>query len=114
MGMINDIFGPIELMSKEEMSEALELIDIFTTMSSAAKEVLLQLRDTGPVWDGDVISKAGRSELLTHGMAVKACVKGKQGYQVCTYRGWDLAKLIERERAEKAEKKKPASSGSEE
>ena len=42
----------------------------------------------GPVYDGDVISKQGRDELINMGLVVKCCFKGECGYQIATYRGW--------------------------
>jgi hypothetical protein len=61
-------------------------------MSSAQREVLQQLVMTGPVWDGDVASKAARDDLLQAGLASRACVKGEQGYTVANYRGYDVWK----------------------
>ena len=45
----------------------------FTPMpiSSAAKEVLGQLFLRGPTWDGNVVSKSGRGELLAAGLAFR-------------------------------------------
>lgn len=39
-------------------------------LSSSAKEVLGQLFMSGPVWDGNVASKVGRSELVSNGLAL--------------------------------------------
>jgi hypothetical protein len=38
-------------------------------LSSAAIDVLGQLFVQGPVWDGNIISKAGRGELVRAGLA---------------------------------------------
>jgi hypothetical protein len=38
-------------------------------LSSAAKEVLGQLFMKGPTWDGNVVSKSGRGELVAAGLA---------------------------------------------
>lgn len=71
-------------------------------MSSAQVEVLRQLVTRGPVYDGDVASKAARDDLLQMGIASRACVGdapvtvvGEQGYTVATYRGWDVLKSVE-------------------
>lgn len=61
--------------------------DLFTALSSAGKEVLSQLRDSGPVWDGDLVSKSGRDELLELSLISKLVVKGEQGFQACNYFG---------------------------
>lgn len=47
-------------------------------------EQLTQLIN-GPVWDGDICSKANRSELFSLGLAVRVCHKGEQGYTGATY-----------------------------
>lgn len=57
-------------------------------------EALKQLYH-GPVWDGDVISKANRSELFTLGLALRVCCKGEQGYTGATYFGGSVSKEIE-------------------
>lgn len=61
-------------------------------MSSAGRAELQQLVEQGPVWDGDVISKQARDDLLKCQLASRACVKGEQGYTVANYRGWDVYK----------------------
>lgn len=61
-------------------------------MPSGYREVLRQLVETGPVWDGDIASKQYRDCLLEMGLANRACVKGKQGFTVANYRGWDVYK----------------------
>lgn len=55
-------------------------------------EQLKQLVNKGPVWDGDVISKGDRDDLLQLKLASRACVKGEQGYTVANYYGWDVLK----------------------
>lgn len=49
----------------------------------------------GPVWDGDVISKSYRDELLECGLAVRVCLKGQQGYTGATYFGFSVAEKWE-------------------
>lgn len=39
-------------------------------ISSAAKEVLGQMFLNGPIWDGNVVSKVGRGELVAAGLAI--------------------------------------------
>ena len=38
-------------------------------LSSAAIDMINQLFTTGPTWDGNVVSKAGRGELVKAGLA---------------------------------------------
>ena len=59
-------------------------------------EQLRQLYDSGPIWDGNVISKADRDQLLRWGLATKVCVEGEDGYQACTYRGRSVLKAIDK------------------
>lgn len=61
-------------------------------MNSLQREALRQLVEQGPVWDGDVLSKSARDDLLQCGLASRACVKGEQGFTVANYRGWDVLK----------------------
>lgn len=65
---------------------------LWHALSSAAKETLRALVNKGPVEDGDVPSKCGRDELIILGLASKACVKGRQGFQTANYMGWEVLK----------------------
>lgn len=58
---------------------------------------LRQLHDDGPTWDGNLISKADRKQLVRWGLAEKVYVDGSGGYQACTYRGHDVLTAGERE-----------------
>lgn len=58
-----------------------------TNLSGAALDTLIALVEEGPLWDGDLPSKRGRTELLHLGMAVCIVVKGQDGYQAATYAG---------------------------
>ena len=62
---------------------------LFHAMSSAHKDVLTQLVHQGPVESGDICSKAGRDDLIELGLASVACVKGKHGFSVANYVGFD-------------------------
>jgi len=57
-------------------------------------ESLKQLID-GPVWDGDVISKSYRSDLIDYGLAMRVCSKGEQGYTGATYFAYSVMKIAE-------------------
>jgi len=54
---------------------------------SAGAEMLAQLVNHGPVYDGDVLSKSARDDLLRLGLASRAVVKGQEGYTVANYFG---------------------------
>lgn len=66
---------------------------IALSLTSAQREVLGQLVN-GPVWDGDVCSKDARSDLMEMHLATKICVKGEQGYNAATYRGFNVWKAL--------------------
>lgn len=53
-------------------------------LPKALHEQLKQLIN-GPVWDGDVISKSLRDQLIDLGLAVRVCCKGEQGHTGATY-----------------------------
>lgn len=49
---------------------------------------------SGPVDDGDVISKSQRDELIDYGLGTRCCVKGEQGYTAATYFALTVLKAI--------------------
>lgn len=63
-------------------------------LSSAAIAMLHQLFKTGPTWDGNVVSKAGRGELIKAGYADRV-----EGFAFLTKEGVRLAASVyEREK----------------
>jgi len=66
---------------------------ICTLLSSAQREVLKQLLFQGPVWDGNVPSKAARDDLISLGFATRCCFMGEQGYTAATYRAFTIFKV---------------------
>lgn len=79
---------------KEELVELIHMID-FAKQNRRLHEQLWQLHANGPLWDGDVISKADRNELLDIGACAKVCVKGQDGYNACTYFGRSLLRIYD-------------------
>jgi hypothetical protein len=63
-------------------------------MTGAEIDTLIALVQQGPLWDGDVPSKAGRDALLAQGLAVRVVVKGEDGWQAATYAGRDAYKAL--------------------
>jgi len=57
------------------------------------KEQLAQLVN-GPVWDGDVISKAQRGDLFDMGIAIRVCAKGEQGHTGARYIGYSILREL--------------------
>lgn len=60
------------------------------SLSGAEVDTLGALINAGPVWDGDLPSKAGRNNLVELGLATKCVCNGRQGFQAATYRGWNI------------------------
>lgn len=83
-----------ELDDKDELVELVHMID-FARANRGLHEQLWQLQSKGPLWDGDVISKADRDELLSIGACGKVCVKGEQGFNACTYFGHSLLQVFD-------------------
>ena len=54
-------------------------------------EQLSPLVKFGPIWDGDVISKSKRDDLLRWRLAVRCCFKGEQGYTAGSYYGYTVS-----------------------
>jgi len=48
----------------------------------------------GPVWDGNVLSKSYRSELIEYGLAMRVCSNGEQGFTGATYLAYSVNKII--------------------
>ena len=57
-------------------------------------EALVQLVEDGPTWDGDVVNKTYRNELIKREYAVRIIVKGEEGYTAANCAGRDLYKKI--------------------
>lgn len=55
--------------------------------NGSALDTLIGLVERGPLADGDVPSKAGRTALLERGLAVRTVVNGEEGYQAATMAG---------------------------
>lgn len=83
-----------DLSDKDELVELILMID-FARQNKRLHEQLWHLHAKGPVWDGDVISKSDRSELLNIGACAKVCVGGEQGFNACTYFGRSLLRIYE-------------------
>lgn len=84
----------IDLLDDHERVELIHMID-YAVINQRIHEQLYQLHSRGPVWDGDVISKSERSELLDIGACAKVCVKGEDGFNACTYFGRSLLRIFD-------------------
>lgn len=65
---------------------------VWDGLSSAQREQLNQLLHQGPVYDGNVISKCARSELIEFGLATRCCYMGEQGFTAATYPAFTVFK----------------------
>lgn len=63
-------------------------VAFFEPLGPNARECLLQLFISGPTWDGYVVSKSGRDELIKHEYAARS-----NGWAFLTASGIDLALL---------------------
>lgn len=61
-------------------------MDDFNKLSSAAKDVMMQLFVTGPTWDGNISSKSGRDELCEYDLAAH-----RHGWAYLTDTGIEMA-----------------------
>jgi len=78
--------------AKEQGSASYEIAAyaLQQAMGGTHREVLGQLVMHGPIYDGDVISKSARDDLIHWGLAQRACVNGQQGFTAANYCGWDV------------------------
>jgi hypothetical protein len=63
---------------------------LYNRMTPPQKAQLAQLVLRGPIWDGDVLSKQARDDMLTLKLASRACIKSEQGFTVANYRGCEV------------------------
>lgn len=60
-----------------------------SALTGGEKDTLVALVEAGPLWDGDVPSKAGRDALIERGLAVRVVVRLEDGFTAATYAGRD-------------------------
>lgn len=65
---------------------------VWDALNGAQREVLRQLLFQGPIWDGNVLSKSARDDLISYGLATRCCFLGEQGYTVATYPAYSVFK----------------------
>ena len=92
--LLAEILVSTELSTKNEIVEACELIILAQSLSSGERDTLRAAYILGPLWDGDVPSKAARDNLLENGIIEKVIVKGEGGFNACTYKGADVYELM--------------------
>ena len=92
--LLDVLHKSINLSSAEELKRACELIIEVQAMNGAERECIRAAYKHGPLFDGDVPSKSGRDSLVNKGYMARIVVKGKNGYNACTYKGAWAYKLI--------------------
>lgn len=65
---------------------------VWDALSDVERDQLKQLLFQGPVWDGCVLSKSARTQLIDYGLAVRCCFMGEQGYTAATYLAYSVHK----------------------
>lgn len=78
--------GRIDDMSACEDEKKRIASGVLAGLSGAAKDVMMQFFVTGPVWDGNLVAKSGRNELVEKGYAFRG-----NGWQALTPSGLELA-----------------------
>ena len=65
---------------------------VWDALTGGQRDMLKQLLFQGPVWDGNVIAKSYRDDLIDFGLAVRCCFMGEQGYTAATYPAYSVFK----------------------
>ena len=81
--------------NKEEITRSINLIDDVQGLDGGAVITLDALYTEGPLFDGDIPSKSGRDSLVEKGYADVIVVKGLEGYNACTQKGYWAHKLLQ-------------------
>lgn len=87
-------FENVELSTRDELYEVLRMMD-FAKHNRRIHEQLFQLHQNGPIYDGDLICKSDRTDLMEIGACAKVYVKGQDGYNACTYFGRTLLGIFD-------------------
>jgi hypothetical protein len=93
-GKLELLHVDIENDSATEIAEACKLIVQAESLTGGARSTLRACYSVGPLNDGDVPSKSGRDDLLSLDFAAKIIVKGLEGYNACTQKGYWAAKIL--------------------
>ena len=88
-----DVFGDFKLDTQEERRENLKFIE--TALQTNNLDTLRALFKSGPLFDGDLPSKAERDWLVENGYCEKVVVKGEDGYNACTHKGAWLNRCLD-------------------
>ena len=93
--LFDAIHESAETSSAVEIKAACELIIEVQAMDFNQRDCLCAAYRHGPLFDGDLPSKAGRNILLEKGYMAKVVVKGEDGFNACTDKGARAYRLLE-------------------
>jgi hypothetical protein len=65
---------------------------VWDALRSGQRDTLRQLLFQGPVYDGNIVSKGYRDDLIEMGLATRCCFMGEQGYTAATYDAFNVFK----------------------
>jgi len=82
------------LNSSEENEMALKWLALARAADGNAVDCIKAAFARGPLYDGDVPSKAGRDWCLEQGLIAKVIVRGEWGYNALTYKGAWVYKVL--------------------
>jgi hypothetical protein len=83
-----------DLSTSDEIAEICQLILLAQDLSCVAASTLVACFSDGPLSDGDIPSKAGRDELVRLGLVSAVIVKGHEGYNACTQKGYWVNQVL--------------------
>lgn len=93
--LLDVLHESVDLSTDKELAWAVRLIVRVQTMNSGERDTICGVYLDGPLFDGDVPSKAARDSLVNEGMISRIVVKGEEGFNACTYLGSCAYRLID-------------------
>lgn len=84
----------VTLNSSEENEMALKWLALARSAKGNAVDCIKAAFARGPLYDGDVPSKAGRDWCLEQDLIAKVIVRGEWGYNALTYKGAWVNKIL--------------------
>lgn len=88
------IHESLETSSAQEIKAACDLIIRVQTMDAGERDTIIAAFTKGPLFAGDLPSKAARNVLVEDGFMVHVVVKGEDGFNACTHKGAWAYRLI--------------------
>jgi hypothetical protein len=85
----------MDISTSQEIKSACILISEIQEFNSGERDCIKACFKNGPLFDGDIPSKIERNNLIQKGYITKVVIKGEDGYNACTQKGFYAFKLIE-------------------